>query len=344
MLDGDLTCGGTAAVRAAAIAPLDGLAIDDAAAGRPILVVQANPALDRIEVLDRLVIDGVNRSSEAHAVAGGKGGNVARAARSLGCPVAIYGFVGGDTGALLRRAFRSLGIEDRQTTIAGETRTCTILVERLSRRSTVVNEPGPTVSTADAAALTARLHEDCGPTDLVLLTGSLPRGLDPGFYGRLVETVQERGARAIVDARGDVLREAIASRPWMVKANARELGEALELPLEGAAEGEIASAMRDAARAGSALVITLGARGALGCDSGGAWRVVVPELEAVNPTGAGDLFLAGLAVAFSRGDPLPAALRVGAACAVASVRQILPELPADADLAAIAASVTVEAI
>ncbi len=178
-------------------------------------MLQANPAMDRIEVLGRLVVDGVNRSDEVHAVAGGKGGNVARGIRALGERVAIYGFAGGPAGAFLRAAFGALGIDDRQTPIADETRICTIIVERNVRRSTVLNEPGPIVTPSEAQALLERLASDCRAGDLVVLCGSLPRGVEPTFYRHIIEAVRATRARVIVDARGAVLREALrGGRGW----------------------------------------------------------------------------------------------------------------------------------
>ena len=46
-----------------------------------IRVLQANPAMDRIEVLARFDLDAVNRSFEVHVMPGGKGLNVARGIR-----------------------------------------------------------------------------------------------------------------------------------------------------------------------------------------------------------------------------------------------------------------------
>lgn len=310
-----------------------------------IRVVQANPAMDRIEVLGRLVVDGVNRSDETHAVAGGKGGNVARGVRALGERVAIYGFAGGPAGAFLRAAFCALGIDDRQTPIADETRVCTIIVERDLRRSTVLNEPGPVVTPSEARALVERLVSDCRAGDLVVLCGSVPRGVEPAFYGHIIEAVRDARVRVIVDARGEVLREALRARPWMAKANARELGEALGVPLEGRPQDEILQVMRQAiGRDLEVLAITLGERGAFMASGSGAWWARVPRIVAVNATGAGDLFLAGFTVALARGEDTLAALRLASACGLASVQSMLPELPPHADMAALVAMVHTEAV
>lgn len=49
-----------------------------------VLVIAANPAIDRLHELERLEVGAINRPSLVVAVAGGKGLNVARAAVALG--------------------------------------------------------------------------------------------------------------------------------------------------------------------------------------------------------------------------------------------------------------------
>jgi len=163
-----------------------------------IRVLQANPAMDRIEVLARFDLDAINRSIDVHVMPGGKGLNVARGIRQLGGEVAAYGFVGGLAGAFIRDACPALGIIDRHTSIVGETRICTVLVEREPCRFTVLNEPGPEIAPNEAAALTAALVADCARGDLVRPHWQ-PAARRARFVLRqLVGSVQAAGARAIV--------------------------------------------------------------------------------------------------------------------------------------------------
>ena len=62
----------------------------------------------------------------------------------------------------------------------------------------------------------------------------------------------------------------------------------------------------------------LGDVAAVGVDGSGAWHAAV-ELEQVrNTVGSGDCFLAGMAVALARGEPLHEALRLAVACGAAN--------------------------
>jgi 1-phosphofructokinase len=83
----------------------------------------------------------------------------------------------------------------------------------------------------------------------------------------------------------------------------------------GDARAAAVAAARSLCEAGArAALVTAGRHGVGGADADGAFWVAAPSVREVNPVGAGDSFVAGLAVALERGDDL----RAGALCAVAT--------------------------
>jgi fructose-1-phosphate kinase PfkB-like protein len=109
---------------------------------------------------------------------------------------------------------------------------------------------------------------------------------------------------SIVDAAGEPLRKALASKPLVVKPNRSELAKTLDTPIESDA------AFRDAIKQLIALgpswaVVTRrqGRRGRLGRRD--ILARALAEGEAINPIGSGDALAAGLASAISRGQRLP---------------------------------------
>jgi 1-phosphofructokinase family hexose kinase len=312
-----------------------------------IRVVGANPAMDRISTWPPLSLAGVNRAATVSVVPGGKGVNVARAAVRLGERAVIYGFLGGHVGEALHEMISADGVTDRHTAIAGGTRVCFIVVEPGIGRSTVLNEPGPEVTTEEVARLLDELRADSQPGDLVVLSGSLPDSVAPTVAGAIVKIGNDAGARTIVDIHGEALREAVSRRPWMLKCNRREL-----LQLLGAAESdvpisvpELAGEMRRVRERGiEIVVVTLGAEGALLADADGVVHARVPAIDEVNPTGSGDLLLAGLAVGIERGQEARHAIVLGAACGTAGATHLPPELPPDFDAAARSADISVEIV
>ena len=312
-----------------------------------IRVVGANPAMDRISTWPPLQLGTVNRASTVSVVPGGKGFNVARACIRLGQPTTAYGFLGGHVGEALREMITTDGVADRHTTIAAGTRVCFIVVEPGSERSTVLNEPGPTVTDAEIAAFLDDLRTDCGPDDLVILSGSLPDSVPAGVAGEVIGIGRAVGARTVVDIHSEALRVAAAGRPWMLKCNRAELLELLDAPDPAApmTVPQLAIEMQRIRERGiEVVVVTMGPEGALVADAEGVVRVRVPHIHEVNPTGSGDLLLAGLVVGVERGQRPRDAIVLGAACGTAGATHLWPELPADFDATAWLPRISLEVV
>ena len=290
-----------------------------------IRVVGANPAMDRVSTWPGLELGAVNRAQKVAVVPGGKGFNVARAVVRLGEEATAYGFLGGHVGEALREMVVGDGVIDRHTTIAAGTRVCFIVVQPESGRSTVLNEPGPAVAPDEIERFLEMLRSDCQAGDLVVLSGSLPDSVPATVAGEVVRIGAAARSRTVVDIHSEALRHAVAQRPWMVKCNRHELDQLLD----DDTDADLPRAMQRLQGQGIAVVVvTLGAEGALIADDAGVARVRVPRIDEVNPTGSGDLLLAGLTVGIERGLTPREALVLGAACGTAGATHLRPELPA----------------
>ena len=312
-----------------------------------IRVVGANPAMDRISTWPPLRLASVNRAATVTVVPGGKGFNVARAAVRLGEEAAIYGFLGGHVGEALREMISADGVTDRHTTIAAGTRVCFIVVEPEVGRSTVLNEPGPEVTPEEVVRLLDDLRSECQRGDLVVLSGSLPDSVAPAVAAEVVKIGNDAGARTIVDIHSEALRVAVAQRPWMLKCNRRELLQLLGASDAGATASVpgLAREMQRVRERGIAIVVvTMGAAGALVADADGVVHAQVPQIEEVNPTGSGDLLLAGLAVGIQGGQAVREAIALGVACGTAGATHLPPELPPGFDPAGWTTDIDVEVV
>ncbi|MEX1297245.1 MAG: hexose kinase [Candidatus Limnocylindrales bacterium] len=295
-----------------------------------IRVVGANPAMDRISTWPPLRLGGVNRAVQVSVVPGGKGFNVARAALRLGTSAVAYGFLGGDVGEALRGLITEDGVVDRHTAIAAGTRVCFVVVEPDEGRTTVLNEPGPPVTEAEVGRFLDDIRADTGPDDLLVISGSLPDSVSSSVVAEVLAIGREAGARTVVDIHSEALRVAFASRPWMLKCNRRELLELLGAPDLDATTPrfELASQMQRIRDHGiEVVVVTMGAEGALLADAEGAVHALAPRVTEVNPTGSGDLFLAGLMVGVEAGQRPRDAIAWAVACGTAGATHLPPELP-----------------
>ena len=312
-----------------------------------IRVIGANPAMDRISTWPPLRLGAVNRAVQVSVVPGGKGFNVARAAVRLGATATAYGFLGGEVGEALRGLITADGVFDRHTMISAGTRVCFVVVEPEAGRTTVLNEPGPPVTEADIGRFLDDIRADTKAEDLLVISGSLPDSVPASVIGEILDIGHEVGARTIVDIHSEALRVAFASRPWLLKCNRRELLELVGAPDPDIRMGivELGAEMGRIRDHGiEMVVVTLGAEGALLADDEGVVHGVAPRITELNPTGSGDLFLAGLTVGLEGGQPPREAIALGVACGTAGATHLPPELPPDFQPEAWLARVSVETV
>ena len=142
-----------------------------------IVVVCLNPALDVTHHLDAVDWGGVNRPRAVHARPGGKGLNVARTLHALGVDVLVLGLAGGITGAGVEAALRERCVPAALTPVAGETRRTFSVVD--GSRVTAFYEAGPAVSAEEFAAFRRGYEQALDGAAAVVLSGSLPPGLEP---------------------------------------------------------------------------------------------------------------------------------------------------------------------
>jgi tagatose 6-phosphate kinase len=285
-----------------------------------ILVVCPNLALDVTLEVDALEVGAVHRARSSRKQAGGKGVNVARALRALGEETLVLGFAGGRAGDDIARGLGREGIAYDLIPFEGESRTCTIVLER-GGVATVVNEEGPEIE--DASELQSRFERRIDGARAAAFMGSLPPRMPSSTYAALVASSRRAGASSLVDTSGAALREAVAARPTAAKPNRSEaealLGEKLDTP-----ESRV-RALEEIRRLGAGVaIVTFGAEGFLVSDGDTLGRCTVPassssDLRLGNPTGAGDALAAGFLAGTARGYPLEDRARLAAACAVASL-------------------------
>ena len=163
-----------------------------------IVTVTLNAAIDRTLVVPNFQPGQRHRASVGFPSAGGKGINVARALKRLGAPVVCTGLAGGRTGTLLVEELTNEGILNDFVRIRAESRTSIAVLDPTSNAYTEINEWGPEVSAEELAILREKLAYLAQRAEFVVLSGSLPRAVDPSFYGELVRELNRRvAARSI---------------------------------------------------------------------------------------------------------------------------------------------------
>ncbi len=304
-----------------------------------VLTVTLNPALDLTVQLPALRLGEVNRSDNLQVHAAGKGLNVAQVLADLGHQLTVTGFLGEANAQPFEQLFAARGFADEFVRVAGETRSNIKLAEA-DGRITDINGPGLEVGAAQRDELLARLERLVPGHELVVVAGSLPRGVEVPWFVDLLQQLARLGARVALDTSGAALREGLALSPWLIKPNEEELAQARDL------DPADAQALADEARRLNAriehVVMSQGAAGVSWFSPAAAWHAQPPKVRVVSTVGAGDSLLAGMLHGLLAGWPAERTLAHATAIAAQAVGQIGFGITDRAQLAELEAAVRLQ--
>lgn len=289
-----------------------------------IATLTPNPSLDRAFDLDALERGRVIRARAERVDAGGKAVNVARALAANGRKASAVLPAGGAEGRQLAEMLEGLGIEIVAVPVADPVRTNVTLTEP-DGTVTKVNSPGPRLAPEEVEALVAAAAGAARHAEWLVCSGSLPPGAPEDLYARVVGEAAARGSRVAVDTSGPPLTAACTAGPDLVKPNLDELSEAAGRPLRTL--GDVLEAAEELRRLGAgAVLVSLGADGALLVDAAGALHGEAPVEVLRGAVGAGDALLAGYLAGGEGRDGLVEGLAWGAAaCSLPGTRMPSPE-------------------
>ena len=281
-----------------------------------IVTLTPNPALDRTLIVPGFRHADTTRVRERHDAAGGKGLNVTRALVTLGARCLAIAPLGGVTGAVIESLATVEGLPLHPVAIHGETRTCLLITDPAAPDQLVRNAPSPSIRVAEWQALQSTVIATTRGAQWLTISGSLPPGVAPAALRALIEAIPAT-CHVALDTSGAPLQACLGAPIALLKINRDELSHALDMPLTDIAT-TISAARQLVATGPRAVVITLGARGALAVSADGAWIVDAPAIVAVSPVGSGDCTLAGMVDALSHDAPLADATVAGVACGSAN--------------------------
>ena len=310
-----------------------------------IITVTLNAAIDKTLAVPNFRLGRRHRAVEQTSMAGGKGVNVARALRALGQPVIATGIAGGPTGTRIVEHLTEEGVLNDFVRIREESRTSTAVVDPTSGEQTEINEHGPHVSAGELELFADKLLYLAKGAAMCVFAGSLPRGVDSGLYGKLIDEIRGLGVTTVLDSEGEPLLMATRKGPDVVSPN--------EIEAEGLVGHEFSD--EEDRRQGVREMVEMGAREAImtlpdGClaalgelNDRTLYRATLEPLEPVSSVGSGDAFLAGFVAARYGGRDPDECLRFGVACGAEStqhfgagrleqreVERLLPEVRIDA--------------
>ena len=284
-----------------------------------IYTVTLNPALDKTVEIQDFAVDSVNQVTAMRTDPGGKGINVSKVIQKLEGKSIAAGILGGSTGKAILAALEEMELETCFHFVEGETRTNLKVVDPKRHTNTDINEQGITVTEEVLENLLKGLLGKLNKGDIVVLSGSLPKGAPKDTYGTWVKACRDRGTKVILDADGELLAEGLKASPYLVKPNNHELSRLFGRTLETKEELEEAARKLMACHGIEKVVISLGGDGALYVTRDTSIYAEGLKVPVGSTVGAGDSVVAALAVAEEEGMSLEDTVRLSTATGAANV-------------------------
>jgi 1-phosphofructokinase len=237
-------------------------------------------------------------AEDIHFHAGGQGVWVTRMAGMMGAEPVLCGFIGGETGAVLRPLLDALPGSLRLVGTTGDSG-CYVMDRRDGERHLVAQALSPPPSRHELDDLFSATCATALGSRVLVLCNPLPGdGLPLEVYSDLVADVRANGTPVLVDLSSPRLDHALAGGPDLVKLNDWELAEFVSGPVSEPRQMR-AAAERLRERGARSVVVTRGERPALALHGDEAYELIPPSFERGSREGCGDSMMGALAAAWA---------------------------------------------
>jgi 1-phosphofructokinase family hexose kinase len=301
------------------------------------LTVCLNPTIQKTLRFSSIVPGAVNRTGVHRLDVSGKGINVTRVLSQLGKKAMHLTQLGG----VMRPLFLSLceqdGLSVEWVESGSQIRFCYTVLNDADSKVTEFIEESEAVSAGTEQRLLEKFDSIFGTSpDLkcLIISGTKAAGFSNTVIPCIVRKAKEKGLRVILDIKGKDLIESLLYEPDVIKPNLLEFAATFAPDLIGdndmvaednEAQEKIKSAILDTAQKYNCRVIlTNGSRKTLAADRDKFFEVEFEAVKAVNSTGCGDAFTAGLAAALEDGADFREAIGEGARCGALNAVLIRP--------------------
>ena len=284
-----------------------------------ILTVGISPCLDVTVEVDALNVGKTNVVKRKSLTLGGKSLNVAMGVKRLGGDVYTTGLMYDENGFMFENALKKEGIPFSFVWNKGRVRENYKFIDRRSML-TEVNDVGETINAEKQKEILDIVRTLSAHSDVTVLSGGLPRGVDPAYYADLVKSVNA-DALKIVDASGQRMFAALGQGVDLVKPNIDELETTLGRNVKSR-DDMLAGCYELLDRGAKRVLLSLGKQGAIITDGTHNYHCKSINVAVNSTVGAGDSMVAAAAMQLEQGASLPDILRAGVAAGTATVMTV----------------------
>jgi 1-phosphofructokinase family hexose kinase len=283
-----------------------------------ILTLTINPAVDRIITADRLVFEDRGYILNRGEAAGGRGINASQVVHAFGGKTVAVLTAGGPAGERIEKLLGTLGFSSDIVHVRAETRT-NLTISDKHGLTVKLNERGAPLEASELKEIKKKVEGRLAKAQWLMICGSIQPGVPAHYYCEIIEMAKSHGVKTLLDTDGEALQHALEAKPTVIMPNQHEAERLLSRAL--ITRGQCLEAVDVMQAMGPEnVILSLGARGAIGSSPEGVFEALPPRIEALCPIGAGDALGAAFAWSMEKKKSFSEALRGGVATGTAAAK------------------------
>ena len=286
-----------------------------------VLTITINPLLERRYYYPDINLSYVNRNGVVALKAGGKGLNVSRQLNRLNISNIALLFTGGANGKLLRDSLRSEGISFSDISIKSETRDSVIIVNETTSKVYSFFSKDSSVSSVEVREFIYKMEKAIATCEIVVFSGSSPCDETDEIFSKGIEIANKLDKISICDTYGKPLQICLNASPTIVHNNVEEIQQSLGLTLNSEDDHIKLLEMLYEKKVKQAYITNAG-RHFYASNFDFHYKVTLPEINAVDSTGSGDAFVAGVAYGWHNKLTFKRQLRLASALGTCNAKSV----------------------
>ncbi|RZJ66267.1 MAG: 1-phosphofructokinase family hexose kinase [Flavobacterium sp.] len=283
-----------------------------------VLTITLNPTVDKSTTVENIKPEKKLRCAPPVYEPGGGGINVSRGLVRLGVASTAFFPSGGRTGEQLETLLKDEGVKSISVDVTADTRENFVVVDTSNNEQYRFGMPGDKLSGEEEAKILESIGSITPFPEFVVISGSLPPGMEVSFLRKLIKLIKGKNAKIIADTSGDALNAVLEEGVYLVKPNLGELSRLSgnkELDNESADEAAMKLVHDGMAQV---VAVSMGPQGAYLVSKEKSIHVPAPSVRKRSTVGAGDSMVAGMVSVLANGGSLLEMARMGVACGSAA--------------------------
>ena len=283
-----------------------------------IYTLTLSPSIDYYLILDELKKGHINRSQTEYIRIGGKGINVSKVLKELEVESIPVLLTAGFTKDKIIEDLENHKFNYHSIEVNGINR---INVKIQAKEETAIYTNGLFISDYHINQIVDYFNI-LTKNDYLVISGSIPNGVRRDVYEYIISKLDYENINIIVDAEKDLLLNTLKYKPFLVKPNKEELEQLCNKKLKSIDEiyNEGCKLIKLGAKN---VIISLGDMGLLYISSN-LEKVYLNSIDVniISTVGAGDSLIAGFIAGHSSNKEINECLKLGLACATATVESM----------------------